>query len=83
MTVSEYNHNIAPQIGHAKVFIGKLDRLFVESTDTDIARQAKILGWDADMKAFLLRAIDCYESKLLDEVKLFLPQSSLTIEDNE
>lgn len=68
MTVKEYNEVFYPQCNKAFSFVNCMDHA-LQKSDDNARMQMKVIGWDADTKAFLLDALRRMQNDAKDSLR--------------
>lgn len=62
MDVRNYNDKIVPQLNSARAFLNAFHNA-LDKSGPEAKKQMQIIGWDEEMKNFLLKALDTLESE--------------------
>ena len=68
ISVQEYNTEIYPQINNASSFISCIDHA-IQKSDGDAANQFKCIGWNAETKELILKALEDYKEKIKMQIR--------------
>lgn len=72
MDVKTYNKVIAPRLYSARGFLGAVNNA-LEKSGPEAARQMRIIGWNDEMKEFLLKALNALERAEKSKLEMPMP----------